>query len=367
MADGQLRDVLRHVHKLLGAKALEELTDGQLLERFISRQEEAAFAVLVRRHGPMVLGVCRRVLHHWHAAEDAFQATFLVLFRRARSLDRRGSVANWLYTVAYHVALKARASAAHRRLREREVVEMPQAEPQPEEVWRDLQPVLDEELNSLPEKYRAAIVLCYVEGKTNAEAARLLRWPIGTVKGRLARARELLRTRLGRRGITLSTGLLGVVLAEHASAAVPGLLLESTIKTVGLLATGKATAALSAAPAAVLAEGVLKTMFANKLKIATALSLAIGVLGMGVGTVTQQVLAQRHDTVSATTSPRTGSKPKDRSKSDLLQAQAENKPSSAAQPQQPKTEDKNEMLVTGRVLDANGKPVEDAQVAVVAR
>src|SRR5262249_14554630 len=154
------------------AQALDELTDGQLLERFLSRHEEAAFAALVRRHGPMVLGVCRRVLHHWHAAEDAFQATFLVLFRRARFLDLRGSIANWLYTAAYHVALKARADAAHRRLRERQVAEMPQAEAQPEEVWRDLQPVLDEELNSLPEKYRAPIVLCYVEGKTNAKAAR---------------------------------------------------------------------------------------------------------------------------------------------------------------------------------------------------
>jgi len=209
MANSQLSAVLRHVHKLRDAQALEELTHGQLLERFISRHEEAAFAALVRRHGPMVLGVCRRVLHHWHAAEDAFQATFLVLFRRARALDRRGSLANWLYTVAYHVALKARADAAHRRQREREVVDMPQAESQPEEVWRDLQPVLDKELNALPDKYRAPMVLGYVEGKTNAEAARLLGWPIGTVKGRLARARELLQTRLSRRGITLSSGLLG--------------------------------------------------------------------------------------------------------------------------------------------------------------
>jgi DNA-directed RNA polymerase specialized sigma24 family protein len=196
MASGQQSVVLRHVHKLMGAQALEELTDGQLLERYIGRQEEVAFTALVRRHGPMVLGVCRRVLGNWHIAEDAFQATFLVLFRRARSLDRRGSMANWLYTVAYHVALKARANAAHRSSQEKQVVDMPQAESQPDEVWRDLQPVLD------------------VEGKTNAEAARQLGWPIGTVKGRLSRARELLRTQLGRRGITLSTGLLGVILAR---------------------------------------------------------------------------------------------------------------------------------------------------------
>jgi RNA polymerase sigma-70 factor (ECF subfamily) len=211
----------------------------------------------------MVLGVCRRLLHDGHAAEDAFQATFLVLFRRARALDRHGSLANWLYTVAYHVALKARADAAHRRQRERQVGEMSQVESQPEEVWRDLRPVLDEELSFLPDKYRTPIVLCYLQGKTNEEAARLLGWPIGTVKGRLSRAREILRTRLARRGITLSTGLLGAVLAEHASAAVPGLLVHSTIKTIALLSAGKATAGLAAAPAAALGEGVLKAMFAT--------------------------------------------------------------------------------------------------------
>jgi RNA polymerase sigma factor (sigma-70 family) len=363
MADGQLSVVLRHVHKLMGAQALEELTDGQLLERFISRQEEAAFAALVRRHGPMVLGVCRRVLHHWHAAEDAFQATFLVLFRRARSLDRRGSVANWLYTVAYHVALKARANAAHRSLRERQVVEMPQAETQPDEVWRDLQPVLDEELSSLPDKYRAPIVLCYVEGKTNAEAARLLGWPIGTVKGRLSRARELLRTRLGRRGITLSTGLLGVVLAEHASAAVPGLLVDSTIKTIALLAAGKATTALAAAPAAVLAEGVLKAMFATKLKIATALLLAVGVLGMGVGTVTQQVLAQRQSEASARPEPPPVHLT---NASSQRLAQAKSKPpATPAASSEPKV--KNLVRVMGRVLDAGGKPVANADLAVLGQ
>src|SRR5262249_48128930 len=155
---------------------------------------------LVRRHGPLVLGVCRRVLRDRHAAEDAFQATFLILLRRARSLDRRGSVASWLYTVAYHVALRARADAARRPPPARPV-------PQPPEAgWADLQPVLDEELGRLPDSYRAVVVLCYLEGKTNVEAARLLGWPVGTVKGRLARARDLLRARLTRRGITLSAG-----------------------------------------------------------------------------------------------------------------------------------------------------------------
>ena len=140
MGTGQAGTVLRQLHQLLAAPGLEELSDGQLLERFTARRDEAAFAALVRRHGPLVLGVCRRLLRGTDA-DDAFQATFLVLFRRARGLDRRGSMAGWLYTVAYHVALRARADAARRRLRERRVVEMPRTECPAEAVWRDLQPV----------------------------------------------------------------------------------------------------------------------------------------------------------------------------------------------------------------------------------
>ncbi|HZU35548.1 MAG TPA: sigma-70 family RNA polymerase sigma factor, partial [Gemmataceae bacterium] len=121
MADGQLSTVLRRIHHLVGAREHDERTDGQLLDAFFGQHDESAFASLVRRHGPMVLGVCRRVLHDWHAAEDAFQATFLVLFRRARALDRRGSLAGWLHTVAYHAALKARAGAARRQRHERQV------------------------------------------------------------------------------------------------------------------------------------------------------------------------------------------------------------------------------------------------------
>src|SRR5262249_1918125 len=144
--------------------------------------------------------------------EDAFQATFLVLFRRAHALDRAGSLANWLYTVAYHTALKARAEAARRRRHQREVRDMPRTEARAEDLWADVQPVLDEELNGLRERSRAAVVVCYLEGKTTAEAARLLGCPAGTVKSRLARARALLRTRLARRGVTLTGGLLGAVL-----------------------------------------------------------------------------------------------------------------------------------------------------------
>src|SRR6266545_958150 len=206
MSSVQLGAVVRQLHRLAGAPT-QEVSDGQLLERFSSSGEEAAFEALVRRHGPMVLGVCRRVLRDGHATEDAFQATFLVLLRRAGGLDRRCSLAGWLYTVAYHVALRARADAARRRRKEAAVLPPIPTEPQPDLAWRELQPVLDEELDRLPEHWRAPVVLCYLEGRTNEEAGRLLGWPVGTVKSRLARARDLLRTRLARRGITLSVGL----------------------------------------------------------------------------------------------------------------------------------------------------------------
>jgi RNA polymerase sigma factor (sigma-70 family) len=278
MATEQAHAVLRHLRRLVAPPGLEHLNDGQLLERFVAAREEAAFTALVRRHGPLVLGVCRRVLRGSADAEDAFQATFVILFRRARALERRGSLAGWLYTVAYHVALRARAGAARRRQQERRVVEMPRAECHAEEVWRDLQPVLDDELARLPEKYRAAVLLCYVEGKTNEEAARLLRLPAGTIKSRLARARALLRRRLTRRGITLTAALLAAVLAEEASATVPTRLLESTVQTTLRLAAGKAA---GTAPAIALAEGGLKAMFATNLKIATAVLVVAGALAVG--------------------------------------------------------------------------------------
>src|SRR5271166_6251332 len=164
MSTGPLGIVLEHIHCLVGVPAVADATDGQLLDRFAAQHDETAFTALVRRHGPMVLGVCRRVLHGGPDAEDAFQATFLVLFRRARSLDGRGSVANWLYTVAYHAALKARAEAARRRRHESHASNRPHPEPADETLARDLQPVLDEELSRLPERYRAAVVLCYLEG-----------------------------------------------------------------------------------------------------------------------------------------------------------------------------------------------------------
>ena len=175
-------------------------TDGQLLERYAIHREAAAFAALVRRHGPMVFGLCRRVLGDHHAAEDAFQATFLVLVRKAPALDRRRPLGNWLYTVAYHAALKARIAGAHRMQREAQTARPEATVPRDEAESAELRRLLDAELNHLPEKYRAPLVLCYLNGKTNAQAARQLGWPVGSISGRLARGRELLRRWLTRSG-----------------------------------------------------------------------------------------------------------------------------------------------------------------------
>jgi RNA polymerase sigma factor (sigma-70 family) len=180
------------------------MTDGQLLECFLSQRDDAAFECLVRRHGPMVLGVCRRVLHHVHDAEDAFQATFLVLARRAASLRDRELVGNWLHGTAYRAALEAKA--ARRRVKERQVRAMPDPETMDKADWAELRLVLDHELNRLPEKYLAAILLCDLEGRTRKEAARQLGVPEGTLSGRLTTARRLLAKRLAGRGVTLSGG-----------------------------------------------------------------------------------------------------------------------------------------------------------------
>jgi RNA polymerase sigma factor (sigma-70 family) len=184
------------VHTWTGSAPSNGLSDEQLLERFVAQQDAGAFEVLIRRHGPMVLGICRRLLHDEHAAEDAFQATFLVLVSRARSVGKPELLANWLYGVAYRIAGKARAAAARRRLWEEGHTPEPAADFFHEVACRDLRAFLAAELNSLPEKYRAPLILCYWEGKTNEEAARQLGCPAGSMSWRLARGREMLRQRL---------------------------------------------------------------------------------------------------------------------------------------------------------------------------
>lgn len=292
MAINPLDEVIQHLRRILHDGA--GLTDGQLLQDYISRRDEGAYAALVRRHGPMVWGVCRRVLNNHHDAEDAFQATFLVFVRRAASIASRELLANWLYGVAHQTALKARAIAAKRKERERQVTEMPEPAVVQPDQWRDVQPMLDEELSRLPDKYRGVIVLCDLEGMTRKEVAGHLGCPEGTVASRLGRARIMLAKRLTQRGVALSGGALAVVLAQQAvSAGVPNSVVNSTIKAASLFAAGKAatTGAISVKVAA-LTEGVVKTMFMTKIKSAMAVVLVVAALAGGAGMIYQTQTAE---------------------------------------------------------------------------
>jgi RNA polymerase sigma factor (sigma-70 family) len=269
-------------------------TDGELLEHFLTQHEEAAFEALVRRHGPMVLGVCRRVLRNVHDAEDAFQATFLVLVHKAGSIVPRDTVGNFLYGVAYRTALKARALAARRHSKERQVRDMPQParESAPDDRL-DLQPHLDQELARLRDKYRAPLVLCDLEGKTRGEAARLLGVAEGTLSSRLARARRMLAGRLATRGVTLSASTLAVALSREATAAyLPAGLLASTTHAALRLAAGEAVADVVSAQAALLTKGVLKAMFVTKCKGVFAWVMVAALAALGAGALGHYAWAQ---------------------------------------------------------------------------
>src|SRR5215470_14070830 len=204
MAETQGGVFLQQVRKLVAAQNAGRLSDRQLLEQFLARQDESAFTALVQRHGPAILSLCRSLLRHLQDAEDVFQATFLVLARKAGSIRKREPLGSWLYGVAHRLASKARARAARRGGRELEAAAEAEAPAADDMTWRELRLVLHEELSRLPEKYRSPLLLCYWEGKTQEEAAAQLGWRKGTLKERVHRARDLLRGRLTRRGLTLS-------------------------------------------------------------------------------------------------------------------------------------------------------------------
>jgi RNA polymerase sigma factor (sigma-70 family) len=269
------------------------LSDGQLLERYLHNREAAAFAALVRRHGPMVWGVCRRALGNHHDAEDAFQATFLVLVRKAAAVVPREMVGNWLYGVAYQTARKARALADRRRAREKQVIAMPEPEAAEQDLWSDLRPLLDQELSRLPDRYRLPVVLCDLEGKTYKEAARQLGRPEGTLAAQLSRARRMLARRLTRHGVALSAGSLGLLLARNAApASAPATVIASTIEAASLLAKGQAVmGGVISDRVILLMKGVLNTMLLRKLTIITGTLLIAAVVGALVLRPTDPVLA----------------------------------------------------------------------------
>jgi RNA polymerase sigma factor (sigma-70 family) len=251
-------------------------SDGQLLDQFIGQHDEAAFEALVKRHGPMVLGVCRRLLGNPHDADDAFQATFLILVHKAASLKSCELVGNWLYGVAYNTALAARAKHNRRRSKEKQVIAMPEPAVTPPDDWSELRPLLDQELSRLADVYREAIVLCALEGKTRKEAAQILGIPEGTMSSRLATARRQLAKRLVRHGLTLSGGAVATLLAQGAvTACVPRPLVAPTVQTAAAVAAGSATAGAVSASVVALTEGVLKTMYLTTVKSVTAVALAL--------------------------------------------------------------------------------------------
>jgi len=276
-----IEGVLRYIRKIAPAPEEAALGDGALLERFVARRDEAAFEALLQRHGPMVLGVCRRMLDDPYAVDDAFQVTFLVFLQKAHSLRRQNLLGNWLYGVAYRTSLKARSLAARRRLREQPLPDASAPETGDEVAWRDLRPVLDEEISRLPLRYRQPILLCYLEGKTVTEAARQLGWPAGSVAGRLARAKERLRERFIKRGITLGAGLLGDALPDKLSACTSADLMARTAQQAMLFLEASAVNSGTLSPSALaLMEGVTQAMFMHKVKIAV-VCLVAGVILSG--------------------------------------------------------------------------------------
>jgi RNA polymerase sigma factor (sigma-70 family) len=267
MASNSSDSMHRQAQRLFNLGTLGSMNDAQLLDWFISERDdarEAAFEELMIRHGPMVFRVCRRVLRDTHDSEDAFQATFLVLAHRARSLRRRESVASWLFGVAYRVASRSRRTAARRQARDQRVAQRTSEVLPPAGEYRDWE-VLHDEIDRLPERLRAPVTLCYLEGLSYDAAASQLALSEATLRGRLARARERLRYRLSRRGVTAPAGLLVAGAAPEAPLIIPGSLIHSTVRIVlGFMAGDTAV---------VLARGVLNSMLFNQLKVVTVLLL----------------------------------------------------------------------------------------------
>jgi RNA polymerase sigma factor (sigma-70 family) len=344
MATAQMGTVLRHIRQLVGGVAPER-TDRQLLDDFAGRRDEAAFAALVARHGPMVLRVCRRVLSHEQDAEDAFQATFLVLAHSAATIRRREALAGWLHGVAWRTAMKAKRTAARRRARERQP--RPSAVPSaPGLLWEEVRTVLNEELGRLAEPFRSAFVLCALEGKTGPEAAALLGCKEATVYTRMNRARRLLQKALAARGIELAALLGALAVADGAARAVPVSLARSTVR-FGLLVAAGGPAAEIPTHVAALAAGVTRAMFVNKVRIAVILVFAAGLLFAGAGVLARQV-------------PAAGEPPPESRKSEAR----EPKPGLAvAKPSSDRNSDSIE--VSGRVVDPDGRPVAGARFAVI--
>lgn len=286
MADSRSGRVLGQLHHWLGSKTTSA-EDGQLLECFVQQRDEYAFAELVSRHGPLVFGLCRRLLGNVQDAEDVFQATFLVLARRAATIRKPQSLSCWLHGVAYRLAIKAKAEANKRRTHERRAAS-PADSSEMDLSWREVRGLLDEELQRLPEKQRLPLVMCYLEGLTQDEASQRLGWPRGTLKRRLESGRERLRLRLTQRGVSLGASLFAAALTESASRGAVPMALRSATMRAAMQFLSHQTAALAVTPAALLAKGALQTMLTTKLKIASVVLLLLACAGFGASQLVQR-------------------------------------------------------------------------------
>ncbi|HTU91788.1 MAG TPA: sigma-70 family RNA polymerase sigma factor [Gemmataceae bacterium] len=343
MADAPLHDVLHYLAGISAAPSLADATDGDLLERFASQRDQAAFAVLLRRHGPMVLNVCRRLLGQAEDAEDVFQAAFLLLARQAANIRKRDAVGSWLYGVAYRLASKARARRLRRQVHEWRagMRKHDEGEADLKAAWRQVQETLDEALWRLPEKYRAVLILCYLEGMSHEEAARQLGCPLATLRSRLTRGREKLRAMLVRHGLDLSaSGLAALVAANAVEGALPATLRLTTLRAAARFAVGEPANQVVSATVAQLIEGGLQTMWMSKLKLSIVV-VAAALLTTGAGVAAFRALAapqpaaQQDENRTTTVSER-----------------------SAAEKEQPKPIRK----LAVHVVDDKGKPVADAEV-----
>lgn len=292
MSSTPLHTVIHTLRQVVGREHAIGLSDGELLRRFLDQRDEAAFEVLVWRHGSMVWSICRRLLHHCQEAEDAFQATFLAFVRDAAAIGKREAVGCWLYRVASRIALKAKSGVLRRQAHELPGEPAIHVDPSEEVVWRDLRPILDEEVNRLPDKYRQPFVLCYLTGLTNDEAARTLGCPKGTLLTRLAWARQRLRGRLARRGLTLSATTLTTLLGQAGSEAAPDRLIDTTCREALLLRCGGKLGTVSV-QALALAEGVSRSMRITRFQFAGLCLLTLATLFGGTAVLAHKTQAEK--------------------------------------------------------------------------
>jgi RNA polymerase sigma factor (sigma-70 family) len=351
MATAQLDTLVRYVHKLAAGNGALARTDRQLLDDFFARRDEAAFAALVARHGAMVLRVCRRALKHEQDAEDAFQATFLILARKSATIRKPEALAEWLHGVAYRTALEVKRSAARRRGKEARLWNlMKKAAVSP--AWDDVQGVLDEEIERLREPYRAAFVLCVLEGRSRPEVAAALGVKEGTVSSRLGRARQLLQQRLAGRGIQLAGVLAAMSVMETAGqAVVSAALMQSTIRFGLLAAAGQPAAGVIPTHIAALAAGVTRAMFMTQAKTAVTVLFAVGLFAAGAAVLGHQALAggkAEKPTVQKAETPAV-------------------KDATTPKAVKDATGHKDGVTFSGRIVDPEGKPVPGAKLHLISQ